>query len=290
MTCDLRIRLFLHALQGGSGSTLRFVHPIERLRFVARSQGAPPDVLVQESALALSAFRDDPAGMVAACRRIIDRHLTCTPLWWLCARMLCAPDPMREARAAVAEIESDPTAKLLAEALPADASVVIVGWPEQAVGALRRRGDLEVLIVDVDGEADEAVRQLQRMDVFATAVSARNAATAVALADLVLLDCFGLGPDSLLAPAGSLAAAAVAQQLGVEVWALAGVGRLMPASMFDALLTRWSGSVEPLSATAEVVPHELVTHCAGVAGVGTVSDSLIATDCPVAPELFRLVG
>lgn len=266
------------------------MHPIERLRFVARSQGAPADVLVQESALALSAFRDDPAGMVAACRRIIDRHLTCSPLWWLCARMLCAPDAMQEARAAVAEIESDPTAKLLAHALPADASVVIIGWPEQAVGALRRRGDLEVFIVDVEGESDEAVRQLERIDVVATAVPARNAAAAVALADVVILDCFALGPEKLLAPAGSLAAAAVASHLGVEVWALAGAGRMLPASMFDALVSRWSASVEPLGTTAEIVPHELVTSCACVGGVGAISESLKATDCPVAPELFRLAG
>ncbi|MEI7887806.1 MAG: hypothetical protein WCJ04_10460 [Actinomycetes bacterium] len=266
------------------------MHPIERLRFVARSQGAPADVLVQESALALAAFRDDPAGMVAACRRIIDRHLTCSPLWWLCARILCASDPMKEARAAVAEIESDPTAKLLAQALPDDASVAIIGWPEQTVGALRRRGDLEVMIIDVDGEAEEAVRQLDRIDVFATAVSARNAGAAVALADIVIIDCFGLGPTSLLAPAGSLAAASVAQHLGIEVWAMAGVGRLMPASMFDALLNRWSESVEPLRATADIVPHDLVNRCSGVEGVGTVAEGLEATDCPVAPELFRLVG
>jgi len=51
------------------------VHPIERLRFVARSRGAPAEVLVAESAAALVAFRGDPAGMVAACRRIVDRQL-----------------------------------------------------------------------------------------------------------------------------------------------------------------------------------------------------------------------
>ena len=57
---------------------------------MARSQGAPPEMLVREASVALGAFRHDPAGMVAACRRIIDRQLTCAPLWWLCARMLCA--------------------------------------------------------------------------------------------------------------------------------------------------------------------------------------------------------
>lgn len=74
------------------------------------------------------------------------------------------------------------------------------------------------------------------------------------------------------------------------MWAMAGVGRLMPASMFNALLNRWSGSVDPLTATAEVLRHELVSRCAGVGGVSSVADSLGATDCPVAPELFRLAG
>ena len=84
-------------------------------------------VLLEEAAIALGAFRDDPAGMVAACRRIIDRQLACGPLWWLCARILCGTDPMAEARAAVTDMEADPTARCLAAALPDDATVVVVG-------------------------------------------------------------------------------------------------------------------------------------------------------------------
>ena len=132
------------------------MHPIERLRFVARSQGAPAELLVEEAAIALGAFRDDPAGMVAACRRIIDRQLACGPLWWLCARILCGTDPMAEARAAVTDMEADPTARCLAAALPDDATVVVVGVPEVTLAALARRGDVRPLIVDVAATLGDA--------------------------------------------------------------------------------------------------------------------------------------
>lgn len=266
------------------------MHPIERLRYVARSQGAPAGVLVREASVALGAFRNDPAGMVAACRRIIDRQLTCAPLWWLCARMLCAPEPMREGHDAVLEMDDDPTGRLLAAALPDDASVVVVGWPAQAAAALRRRGDLEVLVVDVAGEAHEAADQLEALDVEALAVPSRGLAAAVALADLVLVDALAIGPEQALVPSGSMAAAAVARQLDVPVWIIGGVGRLMPASMFDALATRWSGSVDALDADEELMPLSSVDRLAGVGGVLDVAAGLGHTDCPVAPELFRLAG
>lgn len=266
------------------------MHPIERLRYVARSQGAPADLLVRESAVALGAFRDDPAGMVAACRRIIDRQLTCAPLWWLCARMLCSPEPMREARSAVDEMDGDATGRLLAGAIDQDASVMVVGWPEQSVAALRRRGDLEVLVVDVAGEAADAVDQLDRIDVDAVEVPARSLGAAVGLVDVVLIDALAVGPDHALVPAGSMAAAAVARHLDVPVWLLGGVGRLMPASMFDALRSRWSASVDPLDAAEEVMATSLVDRLAGVGGVVDVQAGLGHTDCPVAPELFRLAG
>ncbi len=240
--------------------------------------------------MALGAFRDDPAGMVAACRRIIDRQLTCAPLWWLCARMLCAPDAMREGADATSEMDSDVTGQLLAAALPESASVVVVGWPAQAVAALRRRGDLEVLVVDVAGEAAHAVDQLEMLDVEAVEVPARGVAAAVGLAEVVLIDALAVGPDRALVPAGSFAAAAVAQHSEVPVWMLGGVGRLMPGSMFEALARRWADSVEPVGADEEVMGLGLVDRIAGIGGVLEPDAALRHTDCPIAPELFRLAG
>ena len=129
------------------------MHPIERLRYVARASGADQPLLVRETALALAAFHDDAAGLVAACRRVIERHPTSAPLWWLCARVLTAPDGQQEAWRAVEEIEADPTARLLAHDLPDEGTVCVVGWPEVVTEALLRRGDVAVLAIDSAGEA-----------------------------------------------------------------------------------------------------------------------------------------
>ncbi len=257
---------------------------------MARSHGAPAEVLARESATALGAFRGDPAGMLAACRRILDRQLTCGPLWWLCAHMLCATDPMEEARRVLGKLEADPTGASLAAALEDEAAVVVVGWPAQTAAAMRRRGDLEVLVVDVAGESFEAVEQLDRLDVAAVAVPARAVAAAVSRADVVLIESLAVGPREALVHAGSLGAAALARQWGKEVWLVAGEGRLMPAPMFDALVRRWDERVDPLEAEEEALPLGMVDRMACVGGVLSVSDALGHTDCPVAPELFSLAG
>lgn len=240
--------------------------------------------------MALGAFRDDPAGLVAACRRIIDRQLTCGPLWWLCATILCSPEPMTDARRAADTLRSDPTASLLSSELPIDGTVTVVGWPEQIAPALRRRGDVEVLVVDVDGESDDVARQLEELDVEAVAVRSRNLSAAVRASDVVLLDAMVAGPTSLMAPAGSAAAASVARHAGIPVWAVAGVGRLMPSSMFDAVERRWSERDDPIDAVEEIVATSMVDRIAGVGGVLELDAALTHTDCPVAPELFRLAG
>lgn len=266
------------------------MHPIERLRFVARSQGAPADLLVEEAAGALGAFRDDPAGMVAACRRIIDRQLTCGPLWWLCARILCAPEPMAEARAAVADLEADPTSRRLAAALPDDATVVVFGVPELTLAALARRGDVRPLVVDVDGMADDVVRYLERVDVVAEAVPARSVAVAVDRADLVVVEASAAGPATVLAPSGARAGAAVAGRAGTPVWLTVGTGRLLPERMWDALMSRWSASVGPFDAAEEELALDHVDRVACPDGPVEPSEAVRRIDCPVAPELFRLAG
>ena len=109
------------------------MHPIERLRYVARASGVDQSLLVQETASALGAFGADPAGMVTACRRVVGRHPAAGALWWLCGRVLTANDPMPEAWRAADEIDADRTAAELSFALPEDASVCLLGWPDVAV-------------------------------------------------------------------------------------------------------------------------------------------------------------
>jgi len=263
------------------------MHPIERLRYVARASGADQSVLVRETAQALAAFRDDPAGLVAASRRIVDRHPTSGPLWWLCARVLTSPDGHREAWDAVEEIEQDRTAGELSFALPEDATACVIGWPEIVGDALPRRGDVEVLAVDALGEGSGLVRRLAYAGIDAVDVPTSGLGSAVVHSDVLLLEAVALGPDGFLGVSGSRAAAAVAQDADVPVWLVAGVGRMLPARMWDALSgRRATHAADPWDLDEEQVPLTLVDQICGPAGLESIADALKRTDCPVAPELF----
>jgi hypothetical protein len=263
------------------------VHPIERLRYVARASGADQAVLVRETAQALSAFRGDPSGLVAACRRIVDRHPTSAPLWWLCARVLTSPDGQRDAWEAVDEIEGDPTSAELSYALPEDATACVIGWPELVGEALPPRGDVEVLAVDALGEGSGLVRRLVHAGIDAVDVPTSGMGAAVCSSDVLLLEAVAVGPDGFVAVSGSLAAATVARHAEVPVWLAAGVGRMLPARMWDALAgRRATRAADPWDLDEEVVPLSLVDRVCGPAGLEPPGDALRRTDCPVAPELF----
>ena len=83
------------------------MHPIEHLRYVARARGADPVSLVRETAAALSGLGHEPAGIVLAARRIVQRHPTCGPLWWLCSHVLGALDPFVAMGDCEEEIKND---------------------------------------------------------------------------------------------------------------------------------------------------------------------------------------
>ena len=263
------------------------MHPIERLRYVARASGAPQSALVQETAAALASFGSDPQGLVTACRRIVSRQPTSGPLLWFAARVLTAGDPANEIWVAAGEVQADRTTAELALALPDGATVTVLGWPDDIGDALPRRGDIEVLAIDTRGEASGFVSRLWQADLEATDVAQQGLGAAVAASDLVLLESPAIGPTAFLSVSGARAAAAVAHHAGVPVWLVGGVGRLLPTRMFDGLRTRVERGAEPWDADDEFVPLDLVDRVVGPRGPETVADALARIDCPVAPELFR---
>lgn len=287
------------------------VHPIERLRSVARAEGAGPSLLVREAAEALVGLDPhslsvsftgpavmepgrvppDPRAFVIALRRLVDRHPRVGPMWWLAARVMAAADPGTEARRACDALEMDSTPKVLGSALPDDTTVVVVGWPEQVSQTLRRRGDLEVLVVDCLGEGFELARHLRSSGMEADLVPDAGLGMAVCEADLVVLEATALGPHGFLAAAGSRAAAAVAHYAGIPVWLAAGVGRVLPARLWEALLARLDqASDEPWHCSEEVVPLALIDHVARPEGVLAADDAPGRGDCPAVAELLRPIG
>jgi hypothetical protein len=268
------------------------MHPIERLRYVARASGADPSLLVRETATALAdVARVEPVGLVPACRRLIQRHVATGPIWWLAARVLTAADPVDAAWRAAAEIEEDTTAALVGNCLPDDGTVVLVGWPELAAAAVQRRGDVEALVVDAYGDGASLCHVLAEADVDSALVPEAGVAAATVVADAVVLEAYTAGPGGCLAPVGSHAAAGVAQACEVPVILVAGVGRVLPEAMWDAVLRRLDDDpTEPWDRGVELVPASLIGTVVGPAGPEPAEAGLARSSCPVAPELLRPAG
>lgn len=263
------------------------MHPIERLRAVARSSGEDQRLLAAETAEAMAALGNDPAGLVMASRRIVERHPAAGSLWWLCARVLTAADPAAEAWRAVDDLDADPTPRQIAAAVPADGRVCLVGWPDVVADALARRGDLTVLVVDTMGDGPALARRLGRAGVTAVDVPPAGVGPAAADADVVLLEASAVGLGGFAAATGSRAAAAVARHAGVPVWLAIPRGRLLPGRLWEALVRRLDAAGEPWDADVEIVPLDLADRVVGATGVEAVADALRRVDCPVAPELTR---
>lgn len=265
------------------------MHPIERLRFVARAAGADQRVLARETAMALQGLRLDSSGLVTACRRIVERHPTSGPVWWLCATVLTAADPFEAAWEAVELLDADQTANVLVAALPEDATVCVVGWPDLAGEAIVRRGDVCVLAVDtVDG--DGFARRLERSEVDVEVVPAAGVGSAVTAADVVLVEAAVTGAYGAIAPMASRAAAAAAYCAEVPVWLVAGVGRRLPVPMWQHLVDRLALAGEPWELDEELVPIGLVSHVVGPTGLAAAPGDLATPECAVAHELLKDVA
>jgi len=272
--------------------TVESMHPIERLRWVARSPEGDDSLVAAEAADALASFADDPAGLVIASRRLIERRPAAGPLWWLASRVLCALDPGFEAMDAAADLEGDRTAVALAGDLPGG-TVAIVGWPDQASSALRMRARMggevpvtpdRVVVVPTGRDSWGCVDWLQGHAVDARLLRDGEVVTAGRRCVLALLEASAVGPDSFVATTGSAELAAAAREAKRPVWLVAGVGRILPAPLYDALVKRIAGDDR-----VEVVPLKVVDEIVGPAGP-VPRAQLARPACPVAAELLRFNG
>ena len=197
---------------------------------------------------------------------------------------------MAEAWRAAEELDNDPTSDTVCRLLPDDATVLVIGWPELSVDGLRRRGDIETLVVDAGGDGSDLVHRLRSTGLDSVDVADAGLGAAAAAADLVLLEAYGLGPTSFLAQSGSRAAAAVARANGSPVWVVAGRGRVLPGRMWDALVSRLDAAGDPWDLDEELVPLDLVDQVLGPDGSVLAADAPKRADCPIAPELLKTLG
>lgn len=119
------------------------MHPIEHLRYLARADSSEAARMVGETATALGSLGHDPATLVLAVRRILERHAGVGPMWWMAAHLLVAGDVYDRAWGLADEIADDPTADHVADELARareagdEPTVVVLG-----------AGSPELLLVD----------------------------------------------------------------------------------------------------------------------------------------------
>jgi hypothetical protein len=205
----------------------------------------------------------------------------------MASRLVTSGEPRSEARALIGDLRADPTPKHLAAEIPQGSTALIVGWPCLTLEALPRRGDVNVLILDVEGQGGSVVHQLERRDVMAEDIDPAHVAGAVEDADLVVLEAAAMGSAAALVDVGNLPAAAVAKTLHKPVWLVAGVGRRLPEPYWQAIVDRVVDRDEPpwLAAT-EILPLGLVDRVVTVDGLQLAAE-LEGPDCPLAPELLK---
>jgi hypothetical protein len=252
--------------------------PFERLRYLARHSGDDRD-LVDETAECLADFDDDPAQLVLVCRRLLAHHPANGPLWWLCARVVGAPDPATAARDAMRVIAKDRTADRLAAVLPFphDEPIAVLGWPETAGVALAQRPDLDVVVVRPDrsdaglrrrlGDADRPVRMADTTE--AMAVGATH----------LLVEVLVASPTTAIVPDGT---ADLRWGLpGAALWLVAPVDRILPERLFAVVRER-------AGEDAEVMAIAEAAQVAGPGGLDSPERFVTRLDCPLAPELLRI--
>ncbi len=230
----------------------------------------------------------EPAGLVIACRRIVERHPTSGPLWWFCSSLLTSARPFDAAYQLAGEVENDRTPDHLFDLLPDDATVCVVGWPDLIGDAVMRRGDIRVLAVDADDEGSAFVRRLQRADIDAEVVPAAGIAAAAVAADVVLIEAMATGSDEILASPGSRALASVAYCSEAPTWLVAGRGRRLPEPLFTTMSTRIADVRVPWDADAEPMPLALFGSVIGPNGMSEATlAGVLDPECGMAHELTK---
>lgn len=270
------------------------MHPIEHLRYLARAGYADAPELVSETASALRHLGANPANLLLTCRRIVEKHPTCGPLWWLCAELLTALEPRDTLRRCVDAVREDSTpARLsghLATRFPDGGTVVVNGWSWEIAVALVQSFGFEVCVVDGDNGADHMVRVLERNEVITHLVDPQRAAAAVGESCAVVVSTAFAAPDGLWSPIGSAQLASTAYCAGIDVIATTPVGTRLPKVFTDAMVRLVDDDTrgEPWHRDIEMIPLGLVTTVVGGKGVEDAA-ALQATgllpEAPAATEL-----
>lgn len=262
------------------------MHPIERLRWIARADGESAISLASEAASTLGELASiEPVAVLTACRRLLERHPACGPLYWAAARLLVAADPAEAAEEAVAELWNDETPQHVARALAASlvpGSVVVTSEPAEIVGeALRRRGRYSVRLVAELTGLRSSVRSLAAAAEDVTGYDRDECEAALDGADAALVEALAAGPALvLLSPAGAVLARAAGDS-GVPAWLCVGAGRSLPGP-----LAAGAARAASEAGAAELLSPDEFALAVGPDGPGDPAVVVASATCPPGGELL----
>jgi hypothetical protein len=262
-------------------------HPIERLRWIARAEGEAASVLAGEAAWTLAELAEtEPAALLTACRRLLERHPDCGPLWWTAARLVSGDDAFEEGRRAAAQLCSDSTPERLASALRGavtSGEVILLTMPtDVSRQALERGRAWEVRLLSGHFGIRYEMRASGPLGGGVTGYLAGEEDEALAGAAVLLVEALAAGGSRCLVEpvaAGALGAAAAA---GVPAWLVVGTGRALPARLFERAAEeserRGSGVAVPTGSFACGIGPE---------GRGEPGTVVASVTCPPGLELLR---
>lgn len=263
------------------------MQPFERLRYLARWSEEDDGGLVSEAADCLAGFADDPAGLVVACRRLLTHHPASGALWWLCARVLMAPEPAEAAWQAWQLLDQDRTAERLSSLLPFphDEPIAVLGWPDIAGTALAERPDLDIIAVRRrSGEGHFRARLARREPPVRVVSEVEGAALQPSH---LLVEATAASPTCAVVPDGAPDLLGDLAAGGTTGWLVAGVGRVLPERLFASLHHEIERD-QPDRVPVALVEVGRFARVAGPTGLDAPDTLSRRVDAPVAPELLRL--
>ena len=258
------------------------VTPAERLRSVTR-RNVDDERLAAAAADALAGFATEPASLVVACRRVLAHHRAHGALWWVCSRILAAPDPAAAARTAVRDLEADRTGDRLGATLPLldeNEVVAVIGYTTTIDDALAERFDLDAVAVRVDGDDPVASLRRRRSDHSVRVVDGWD--PVLEHTSRLLISASAIGPERALVPAGTGEAIHLIGTGAHEVWLIGGVGRVLPARVYEMIVSSLAAG-----SPFEEISVQRFDRIAGPRGLERPSDATARVDSPVVPELLR---
>jgi hypothetical protein len=262
------------------------MHPIERLRWIARAEDEPAASLASEAAWTLGELTEhEPTALLTACRRLLDRHPACGPLWWVSAQLAAAGDPLEAGRRAAAELCSDPTVNRIGQALRSSytaTDVLVLTAPVDLVlPALESSKPYPLRVISTPWSLRRSMRALSAVvssDVTGWSVGEEH--EAVDGASVLLVEVLAAGGAEALASPGTAGVVRAANDLAVPVWAVIGVGRAIPDRLFEA-------AAERAGEDADRLGLDVFSLAIGPDHTGDPVDVAARVTCPPGPELLR---